>query len=87
MPRYKLLTWNDYSIPVPVRFKWMAQDKNGLWWLYQGEPIKSPNGDWWIENGRDSSEPFMQYPHKAGLRSFIKPPELGPWIDQIYWIG
>jgi len=32
----------------PVWAKWIAQDQDGTWWVYQVEPLQSHNG--WYEN-------------------------------------
>ena len=81
--RYKLVCWDDFSIPVPVGHKWLTWDKSGQCYSSEIEPrVKSglleiSIGNCWL------ATPGMQL--LTGCN--IPPPEPGPWNKQLYWIG
>ena len=37
------------AVPIPVKYKWKAQDANGEWYGYVRKP--NPEGDYWNNNG------------------------------------
>lgn len=77
-PNYKLICWGDLSIPVALKFNWLARDKSGSWWLYVEEPILS-KGIWTSCDGCTC----RAIPSNLN----VPPPEPGPWYEQLYWIG
>lgn len=73
---YKLVCWDDFSIPVPVEHDWLAFDMNGECFTFEKKPITS-NHDWHLPHG--DIELLTQ--------QIIPPPEPGSWDTQLYWIG
>jgi len=73
---YKLICWNDCSIPVPVWANWLAWDEDKLVYVYKNKPTEG--GVVWKQRGW-----FSCVVDKVE----VEPPEPGPWTDQLYWIG
>jgi len=37
-----------FTFDIPARVRWVAQDRDGTWWGYTVEPLRSESG--WYEN-------------------------------------
>ena len=80
-PNYKLVCWDDFSIPVPTNHKWLTWDKSGKCYSSKIKPVilkgEMSVGESWL------ATPDM----KRMVGAIIDPPEPGPWNTQLYWIG
>lgn len=39
---------SDLPFPIPSHIRWIAQDRDGVWWGYSVEPLRNDYG--WYEN-------------------------------------
>lgn len=73
---YKLVCWDDFSIPVPVDHNWLAFDEDGVTFTFGNRPITSFY-EWYLPHGTVG----------VFTLQMIQPPEPGSWDTQLYWIG
>ena len=78
MSDYKLVCWNGFAIPVEEKYKWMAMDETGSWYVYENRPAVLE----YISIWKDQSATAQ---HIIAGKNFA--PEPGPWTEQLYWIG
>lgn len=78
--KHKVVVWGDYSIPVPVEARWLAQDEDGDWFAYNRKP-KAQWGCWEADKER-----HRMWAISTAILDIL-PPEPGPWTEQLYWIN
>lgn len=83
-PDYKLLTWGDYFIPVPLWADWLAMNRDGRWCIYEDKPEKDLGFGTWLPKLFTKSGLLLPGQYYSDPLKILPP---GPWAEQLYWIG